>query len=361
MKIKWTVLFFIFSITILVIIGSLNFIVDPLWSFKHSNFLNQVQYPFNEREQKTNLLTFNDNLYDTLIIGPSRTTYINQNDFIGYNAFNYAAAGMHPIEFSSYINYAKSKMKSEFKYIIMEIYPMVCTEEEIKNFYKNTKYEPPENFIKRSNEKFYRFRISLSIDTLMYSTINVISSFKPSNIFNFGGTRLYDRNNVAWVIKPSNETIDGFIKDYINIAKKREKKDLNKNQMKYIYQKIVKENPNTTFIVFMPPMPSPSLMADIKYDNGYELIKQTITDAIDVFGHIYFFMTINNISKNYHDNFKDSTHFLPHVGSLMVDKIINGNKSNVPDNFGLYITKDNLRASMDTLYNQFKLSEDTSE
>lgn len=61
---------------------SINFIADPLWTFSHQNIFSKYQDGFDERQQKTNFIYFNGlNKYDGLLLGSSRTTYINQNDF----------------------------------------------------------------------------------------------------------------------------------------------------------------------------------------------------------------------------------------------------------------------------------------
>ena len=71
--------------TILAVV-SLNYVIDPLWVFSHSNALNNKQPVFNERQQKTNKLYFGlDNnetqQYDSLMIGSSRGAMFDQNDF----------------------------------------------------------------------------------------------------------------------------------------------------------------------------------------------------------------------------------------------------------------------------------------
>ena len=56
--------------------------IDPLWSFAYDNKFNTIQKGFNERQQKTNNVYFNGlNEYDRILLGSSRTTFINQNDF----------------------------------------------------------------------------------------------------------------------------------------------------------------------------------------------------------------------------------------------------------------------------------------
>ena len=69
----------------------LNFIVDPLWLFNHSNKFNQKQGSYDERQLKSNYLYYNlkDN-FDGILLGSSRATYVDQNDFENMKIFNYS-------------------------------------------------------------------------------------------------------------------------------------------------------------------------------------------------------------------------------------------------------------------------------
>ena len=86
---KWIKVFITIIIVVLLPIILVNFIIDPLWTFNHSNQFNNAQQGFNERQQKTNRAYFVGlEKYDTLLIGSSRSTYINQHDFYNMNVFN---------------------------------------------------------------------------------------------------------------------------------------------------------------------------------------------------------------------------------------------------------------------------------
>jgi len=50
------------------ITAGINFFMDPLWCFSLSHRFNQKQDDFNERQQKTNYITFHDFNYPGIII-----------------------------------------------------------------------------------------------------------------------------------------------------------------------------------------------------------------------------------------------------------------------------------------------------
>ena len=64
------------------------------------------------RETENKLYNVRPFTYDGVILGSSRTTFINENDFTGLNAFNYAVSSTDPREYDAYIEYAKEQKGS---------------------------------------------------------------------------------------------------------------------------------------------------------------------------------------------------------------------------------------------------------
>ena len=88
---KWIKKYVLITIFILSFIDLINYIMDPFWTFNHSHKFNNFQKGINERQQKSNYIYFTDKKYDTLLLGSSRTTYMNPNSFENYKVFNYSA------------------------------------------------------------------------------------------------------------------------------------------------------------------------------------------------------------------------------------------------------------------------------
>ena len=65
----------------LMLISGLNALIDPLWLFKHEHRLNSVQPFFDGRAQKTNWLHARVGQFDAVLLGSSRSTYIDQRGF----------------------------------------------------------------------------------------------------------------------------------------------------------------------------------------------------------------------------------------------------------------------------------------
>ena len=95
-------------------IASINYYMDPMWTFNHEHKFSDYQRARKERQQKSNALYFRDKKYDTLIFGSSRVTYMNQHTW-NENTFNYSVSDMQPNEYHEYLNFAIQEAKQPIK------------------------------------------------------------------------------------------------------------------------------------------------------------------------------------------------------------------------------------------------------
>ena len=178
--------FILLSIVFLSTIAFFNFFIDPYWTFSNSHKLNSLQKSSNEREQKSNLLYFQDKQYDSLLLGTSRVTFLNQNDFKNMNVFNYSFSLSNPNNLNEYIEFAKKENKKDFKYIIIGL--------DFLGTNKNAKEnQNPKEIFNDVRSFFYRYKLLLSIDSFKLSIENIKRS-----ILNRAGGRSYNRENIAF-------------------------------------------------------------------------------------------------------------------------------------------------------------------
>ena len=105
---KWIKIFVLFSLSAIGFVGLVNYIVDPLWFFNHSNNFNKLQYGFNERLLKSSYIKHRENILDnkdTLLLGASTTTYFNENKFPGFSVYNYAVSSGAVNEYETFISF----------------------------------------------------------------------------------------------------------------------------------------------------------------------------------------------------------------------------------------------------------------
>ena len=150
----WTTL----GITLLLLLGvaGFNAWIDPLWLFDHAHPYNSIQAGFNERQQKTNHLTFTKQQYSSLVLGSSRVTYIDQQEFSPGPTYNYAVNNMLPYEYADYIDYAVQCNGQDFEviYIGLDFYTTN------RNLTLPNRFEDPSFYIQAANKFGYRFGIS---------------------------------------------------------------------------------------------------------------------------------------------------------------------------------------------------------
>ncbi|MDE3840189.1 hypothetical protein C0966_12615 [Bacillus methanolicus] len=336
---KWPIKFFVSFCLLLLLFGfpiiAFNYVVDPLWIFQHENKWNDVQQGFNERQQKVNKFTFSDKKYDALLLGSSRSTYINQHDFEGLDVFNFAVSSMYVEEYKGYIDYAKKVNGKSFDYIFLGLDFFAAN--------KNRKLssEKPEFYIDQTNSYMYRARSAASFDTLKKAWPIFLSSKENKPVFI--DHRYYDRQNVAFPFPVTDDLRQKRIETNIYEFFKNDERFEYDPNIKKMLEEIVRTNPGTKFIVFTTPVTMPRFVVELQNEEYWKGYEQWLSDLTDVFGTIHHFMDINEVTVNY-KNFTDSHHFVPEIGSKIVDHIWNKRKyaeSQDPFAFGKLVTADN--------------------
>lgn len=331
-----------FYITLLLILlplmgmAGFNYYIDPLWSFFHSNSHNCIQLSFDERQQKTNQVSFGPFDYDTLLLGSSRVTYINQHDFPGLKAYNYAVSQMDLKDYYDFIEHAKARHGGEFKCIILGL-DFYATNRNMKN-----DAYPASYYINKSQEFAYRYKTLLSRDVFKFAWKNYKASARGIPL-----DYAYDRNNVKTLTTASPRVKAGKIKANLDNYHKAVYANYEYKDVRAIMEKIKRANPHTRFIVFTTPEAWPlfKVMAD---DGLFPYYQHWLQDNVEVFGSIYNFDYPNTITTNL-DNYYDASHIYPRVGTLLAHRLVNYPDPNVPADFGTLVTRDNLAQHLDMI------------
>ncbi|MEA2110894.1 MAG: hypothetical protein U9P71_02480, partial [Campylobacterota bacterium] len=330
---KWIKTWFMSSAIAIPTIIIINYIVDPLWTFSHSNSLNAKQKPFNERQQKTNHIYFNGfDDYDGILLGSSRTGYVNQYEFHNMNIYNYATNNMYPHEYEGYVDFVKETKGSALKYIIIgaDFYGT--------NVPKNLKFEKAQFYIDNTKSFAYRYKMLFSFDALKQSIKNIANSFFGSRIY-------YDRDNIRYRPEVSAEK-----------RMKRYKANLSKNfntfkDKNYVYnddyikylQELKENNKNIEFTIFTSPISANLLVSIIKNGNRFDEYERWLKEMIEVFGEVHHFMTINSITRNL-ENYPDAEHYYPRIGKMLANELSNTKNTDKQDDFGIVLTKENVNS-----------------
>jgi len=328
--------------------GFFNYLIDPLWCFSHSNALNNRQPGFNERQQKTNRAFFTGlQKYDTLLLGSSRTAYIDQHDFEGMTVFNYAADNMMPKEYTEWIEIAKSIKGGEFKTIIIGIDFFGTAENYDSYFERYYNGLTPKDYLQETKKPFYRYKSLLSIDALKHS-MESIKRLKHPTISD------YDRNNVRHCsITVTDSQKIHHIK--ANIAEYKTPLLLEyryRTDWKSLLQRLKEKNPNTRFILFTTPVSKPFFETFIIKGQHIDDYARWLKETVEVFGELHHFMDLNSVTENL-DNFFDAHHVYAYADQWLAHRVSGAGNTDIPQDFGKPLTPDNIDAYLQTFKAQF--------
>lgn len=340
---KWINILLIISILFILIVIVINYIVDPLWTFSHSNNFNQKQNGFDERQQKTNYIYEKHlNNFDGILLGSSRATLINQNDFEDMNIYNYSVSSMLPYEYKGYIDFAKKIKGEDFKYII------IGSDFFGTNKLKEIKTQDSSYYINNTMTTFYKYKMLVSLELLKKSFTNIkISLFDAKNY--------YDRNNIHYQNKLSEierkKRFDENIKIH-TIEFMRSNYTYDNNYINILKQ-LKNDNPNSKFIIFTSPISADLLVSIIKNGEKINEYERWLKELVDIFGEVNHFMTINSITKNL-QNYPDDDHAYPYILKLLANKLSNTKNNNLPEDFGILLTNKNIHEHIENLKKQIE-------
>ncbi len=328
---NWIITVLLIIMLPLFCIASINYYIDPLWNFAHSNQYNSIQIAFDERQQKSGHLAYNRRPYDALIMGSSRVTYINQADFVGYNAYNYAFNNMLLSEYLEYADYAREQNGKDFDHIILGL-DFFAANENVK--YLN-QFEPPEYYIEMVEAIGYRYKTLLSLDVLAYSRENYdLASEHVLQQFT------YDRNNVKRLDHISDEEQQALIYNNLDWYGKQVYTGYKYGPVRETLQQLRNEHPQTRFIVFTTPVSAP--LYELMMEKGlYPEYAAWLSDCVEVFDEVYNFMGVNSITSDL-DNYYDASHYYPEIGTLIAQRVMGMQTDQLPKDFGVLVDRENL-------------------
>ena len=332
---KWLKIFLLLSFCSVGFVGLVNYVVDPLWIFDHSNRLNKLQSGFNERASKTSYIKYHEDVLkekDTLLLGASSSTYFDENKFPGYSVYNYSVSSLSPHEYENFTNFAESVKKESFDNIMLGL-----------DFGLYFSHNDVPFDINDFNDDRVLFAVKkyLSLDMIRHSFVNIKRSLD-----NTTSHRAYTRNNVVRVDKLTEYEVNKIVDNSLD-------KYMNKSIVNPKYLSLLKgykeKYSDRNFIVYTPPLAKPFLTRIYSDEKLKNLYIQWVRGITEIFGEIYFFTLPNEFSENYSTDSKDGIHYYPDVGEKIGRVIFN---EKMEDDFGIILTRDNINQSLINLKKQ---------
>lgn len=328
---RWVQTTLFLAFTTLISIGGFNYFLDPLWCFKHKNFLQSHREGFNERQQKINLIHFGNLNFQGVILGSSRVTVHDSKTFLPLKIFNLAADGMTPYEFQDYVEFAKTKNGSKIDTIFLgldlsAIGPKI-NENDIHT-YINTSYAP-----------LYRYKTLITYDTTSISIKNL-----RNTLFNRYKKRFktYNEEHIAHSHEIAPDKVNHIINEHLKLIQNDTLKYDRNNYIKAL-KTLRKNNPSAKFIAFTTPLPDPVLKVLLSKKSNRDIYYQWLNDITTIFGNIHHFCYSNLVSQNYSSTFIDPAHYTSDVGNCINLKIQGEPcKGAIFNDFGLILNESNI-------------------
>ena len=310
------------------LVCGINFFIDPLYTWQGNGKINLKRKDFDERIQKTNFLANINNNYDAILLGNSRSTYLDSSRFnLGVNIYNYSVNAMSIYEYDQVILNFIELTGNEPKVILIGIDPFD---------FPGNKTNSLKEILDNRNDLIQKTRNLLSLDMFKFSLETIIKTFQVDFNVEDRKQRYYDNN----LIKGSTSQ---------NIISNEKYIKTNSNNLIYDvdfslfeeYRKLKEKYKNSKFIVYCLPFHK-DLIEDWQKDNKfYEKNEKFIYKLLDIFHEVYYFNYMSSYNSSYFDYY-DTYYFYPYLGNIIVDNI-NELYVNKKADFGYIINKDNYK------------------
>lgn len=298
--------FFYFFSSLVALSLCINFIVDPY------NFLNHDVTDFisasNERNIKFVHLQNNYQKYNAVLIGSSRSSYIDNSKLHKYKMFNCSVSGISIDEYLPYLKFFE-KTQGAPKQIILSL-DFHATNSNIQG-----------NIDPKITLQYAIAKIDQIIDYAKIKTSYLSLRLLLGTLEDFNDyyTRDFIKKRIDQEKKLDEENIKstlGYYGRYClnNYSYRTDYKD--------ILIKIKESFPNSKIIVLICPIHE-SLFEFQKKVSGEAVYNKWIVDIKDVFESFYDFNQDKNMVREL-GNFFDAAHFYPFVGDQLIASIAKG-------------------------------------
>lgn len=358
---KWIKVWAITILIMIPIVGGFNYLIDP---YGMNNYITVDRINKYKKSNTGYTFRFKTNIirnykFDTLMLGTSRIGLMNPdivNQYTNGKTFNFEAAGSVTEQQHKLFLYAlKYNNIKTLVYGIdfMSFNENRTIEKDFKEFYEL--YDKIEN-----KQEILNYDLYFNLKTFRDSSIVLFKNLLNKPIFESHYLYKNGMRNLTEQIEALkrgtfkiDKGINSSIKDYF----KKDTGVYKKYKFSYKYLKYFKKtidycrNNNIKVLVYIPPMYSDHFdaLSSVEYYDEFELFKKElvqITNYIDFTGH-------NTITTN-KNNYWDSSHLRTELTEIVMAKLFNDVSKEIPSNFGVMVSKENISTHLLNLRKQIK-------
>ena len=341
---KWVFSFLCYSVFLIILTGSANYIVDP-YSLTGYNILNiKIKMVSDDRTEKVSAIK-NHGGFDNILLGSSRVYLINPrvvSKYIGGSTYNLGVGMAQPEDHLGLLLYLEKLGKFPKNIILgIDFYSFNEGLETNKYFIRNETI----NFLgnKKSRENDLVQFLSLDMLKASVKTLKVYVGLKEakqhfdedgalhnaSSVFNYYPENVEEKD--IYAIDKASHASD-FIYDplYTQVSEKR---------LGYLQRIVDMSNRHDSrLLVYITPLYG-NLVEDIyNDDNLHERIKE-FKSKLSYVTDYYDFFTLNNITRS-STYFGDTSHLKTSTGNLVLARLFNDKTIEIPNGFGVFIKKE---------------------
>jgi len=343
---KWIQTFTLFTLMNVGILITFNYLIDPFNIF-HTNFLKH-QFQMNERFIKVEFLEKHHNDFNGYLFGSSRIGTTHPSSVEKYipqsKLYNFTLSSANLYDYLIHLRYfIKNHYPMKILYLQIDIDNMMYYGQNSSDYLSKT--HP------------YILNQSLPLYYLEY-----LSGFFPfntqgkiANNLNYKEGVSYHLNNGTWSVNSKEIELSTNCQNYVESVDEFHTK--HNPALKYIK---VKENitalkeivdlcKKNHIKLYLFTTPHNQNMMDTFYKNDYLNYLKSIANITD----FYDFSGYNSITTN-NCNYYEISHYRPSIGKLIAARIFNDKKILIPNDFGIWVTKENIEDHLKILENQIK-------
>lgn len=324
-------------------IAAANALMDPLWLFPYEHPLNRVQREFDERAQKTNWLAARAGRFDAVLLGSSRSTYINQNDFAPLSLFNYAVNAMWPRDYRAFLDHVTAVNGRPPELVVLGVDFYGSRAEPVGDT------RPPEPYFAQAGQPAYVAGSLLSLPLLKRSLRVASDSLELVRLAH--DLDRYDRHNVRRMAR-------GIEREEREAATRRNVATYRhhifgpgyryNDELAALLRELRDAYPDTRFVVFTTPIRQPLLEAIVEAGRLPDHARW-LADLTAVFGEVWDFMGPNSVTTE-PAWYRDDQHFSEAIGRLIADRLMGRPVPERFADFGRRVTPESLEAHLGWLY-----------
>ena len=316
-----------------------NVLFDPFWIFGRTVRLTEKKYAFDERVQKTNLILNGGITFEGVLIGSSRTTYIDSRSFEKNRYFNYAVGHIFATEYPELVDAASIAGTLRAVTFGLDFYAS-------NGNHPHHHFKPIEYYVENARRE--KFASLLSIDGIGYA-------WKTITCTEFSAcSEYYDRDFVKHMKEPpSRRERDAKILRQLGIYDDvlyGKGYEWDEKYEEYL-ETLKRKHPDVGLTAFTTPTSYPLFSLLVKKGRLLEYEKW-LRISVKEFGGVWDFMGVNSVTTNL-DNYVDAHHFLPYIGVMIANRI-EGRGENVPQDFGVLVTNQNIDQHLESIREQAK-------